>query len=260
MSNRQLDRWTNWARALTERHERVMTRRDLLVMTLLEPLRMAVSISQRRQNFSLSVFPRIRISIEPILQQLGREEFQSLYQNSSLTAVGNYQTWRSESRPARFVSFIYNTNQTATVSNSATQNFLESNSVTNQRHELTELLHSPVARLFARTQRRYHAVTWLKKLLVQNESQTIAERVVQEYTRVEHHRHRELVIRKQSAPAAVTQVQQSALEQQFAPERAHTRFWPEKPPEINVEQLTEQVIRKIDNRITAYRERLGRSF
>ena len=260
MSNRQLDRWTNWARALTERHERIMRRRGPLVMTLLEPLRMAVSISQRRENFSLSVFPRIRISIGPILQQLGREEFQSLLQKSSLTAVGNHQALRSEPGPARFVSFIYNTNQNATVSNGATRNFSESNAVTDQRRELTELLHSPVARLFARTQRSDQAVTWLKKLLVQNESKTIAERVVQEYSRVEHRRHRELVIRKQTAPAAVTHAQPSALEQQFAPERAHNRFWPEKPPEINVEQLTEQVIRKIDNRITAYRERLGRSF
>ena len=260
MSNRQLDRWTNWARALTERHERLMTRRSPLVMTLLEPLRMAVSISQRRENFNLSVFPRIRISIGPILQQLGREEFQSLFQKSSLTAFGNHQAWRSEPGPARFVSFSYNTNQTATVSNGTTQNFSESNPVTEQRRELTELLHSPVARLFARTQRSYHAVTWLKKLLVQNESRTIAERVVQEHSRVEHRRQRELVIRKQTAPAAATQAQQSALEQQFASERANTRFWPDKPPEINVEQLTEQVIRKIDHRITAYRERLGRSY
>lgn len=260
MSNRQLDRWTNWARALTERHERVMTRRGPLVMTLLEPLRMAVSISRRRENFGLSLFPRIRISIGPILQQLDREEFHSLIQKSSLTAVGSHQALRSGPGPARFVSFIYNTNQTATVSNSATRNFSEANAVTEQHHELTELLQSPVARLFARTQRSYHAVTWLKKLLVQNESQTIAERVVHEYSRVEHRRQRDLVIRKQSAPAAVTQAQQSALEQQFAPESAHNRFRPEKPLEINVEQLTEQVIRKIDNRITAYRERLGRSY
>ena len=234
-----------------------MTRRGPLVMTLLEPLRMAVSISQRRENFSLSVFPRIRISIGPILQQLGREESQSLFQKSSLTVLGNHQALRSEPGPARFVSFQYNKNQAATVS-STTRNLTESNSV--KRSELTELLHSPVARLFARTQRSDHAVTWLKKLLVQNESRTIAERVVQEHSRVEHRRQRELVIRKQTAAAAVTQAQPMSLEQQLASERTHTRSWPDKPPQINVEQLTEQVIRKIDHRITAYRERLGRSF
>jgi hypothetical protein len=42
--------------------------------------------------------------------------------------------------------------------------------------------------------------------------------------------------------------------------RAHmeTSAWNNVPPPINLDQLTDQVARRIDDRITAYRERRGK--
>ena len=36
--------------------------------------------------------------------------------------------------------------------------------------------------------------------------------------------------------------------------------WPGSPPQVDVEGLTEQVVRRIDERIVAFRERMGKPF
>jgi hypothetical protein len=257
---RQLNRWTSWARSMSARHERFMMRRGPLLMTLLEPLRMSVAISQRRESFALSVFPRLQISVSSILQQIAPAEFQSFFRNSAVLAGGDRREWRSL---RQFVQ----TNQSVSVSNTVTRNLVtsESNSVVNAQYEFTQFLRSPVARFFARVQRSHHGTVLLKNLLVEHDSQAIAERVVREHARVEQRRQREMIIRKDNATPAATTTRQHSLEQQFASTKTEMRpwprnTWPDKPPEINVDQLTEQVIRKIDHRITAYRERLGRAF
>ena len=87
------------------------------------------------------------------------------------------------------------------------------------------------------------------------------ERVSRDHLRVEQRTRGEMVIKTQTKPSVVVQDREKELEAQFAStSKARGPSWPEKPPEINVEQLTEQVIRRIDHRITAYRERLGRAF
>ncbi len=246
---------------MSARHERFMMRRGPLSMTLLEPLRMSVAINQRRESFALSVFPRLQLSVSSILQQIAPMEFQSLFRNSAVFRSGDRREWR-------FLRQFVQTNQNRnlSVNRTLTQNLIsESNSVVNVRHELTQLSQSPVARFFARAQRSHHGAVVLKNLLVEHDSQAIAERVFREHSRVEQRRQREIIIRKDNAPAAATNTRQNSLEQQFASTKTETRpwarnAWPDRPPEINVDQLTEQVIRKIDHRITAYRERLGRAF
>jgi hypothetical protein len=265
VSNVQLDRWTSWARAISARHERFLMRRGLLVMTLLEPLRIFSSINQRLESFAAAVYPRIQISIGPIVQQLGREEFHSLFRSSTILLVANQHDWRSLPAPVRFVSLSNQTNQTVNLNNNTTLNLNESNSVTEERRTLNNLMQSPVARFFARTQHSHHGVVLLKNLLVERGSQAIAERVVREHSRVEQRRQRELVIRKQNLAAAALDTRQNALQQPFASTKTQTHPWADssgrdRSLEINVEQLTEQVIRRIDHRITAYRERLGRAF
>ena len=265
MSNVQLDRWTSWARAMSARHERFMMRRGLLVMTFLEPLRMFSLLNQRWENFAVAIYPRIQIAIGPIVQQLGREEFHSLFRSSTVLLVANHHDWRAMPAPVRFIRLSNQTNQTVNLNNNTMRNLKESRSLTEERRTLIELMQSPVARFFARAQRNHHGVVVLKSLLVEQDSQAIAERVVREHTRVERRLQRELVIRKQSVAAAATDTRQNALEQQFASTKTQMRPWPDnsgrdRPPEINVEQLTEHVIRRIDHRITAYRERLGRAF
>jgi hypothetical protein len=248
---------------MTARHERFMMRRNPLVMTLLEPLRLSFSITQRRENFALSLFPRIRISVGAILQQLGREEFHSLFQNTSNSYP--VRMLRDGHTPVslKFAAYSSHKNELTENTHNHTSNTRSENlSFTEQKYLPRQFFQSPVARLFERLQREHHGVVLLKSLLVQHDSGSTVERVVREHSRVEQRTRSDLVIRQQNVPAtAAAKEQQSlTLEKQIMSTRTHTHSWPEKPPEINVDQLTEQVIRKLDHRITAYRERLGRAF
>ncbi len=262
-------RWTRWAKSMAARHERFTARQGRLVMTLLEPLRMSVSINRRYESFAVAVFPRIQVSIGGILNELGYREFNSfpLFHSSVLFPGINSVTRmprieeRFSTRDDRFVERVVKQNTNHEV-------------VTHDRRELvgrtdlirvnlrsdTRVTQSPVARVFARFYERDPGVV-LRKLLFENESQKVIERVSREHLRVEQRTRGDMVIKTQPTPAAVVEDRRRELETQFA-STAKTRgpSWPEKPPEINVEQLTEQVIRRIDHRITAYRERLGRAF
>lgn len=260
----QLNRWTQWAQSMSARHERFTMRRNPLAMTLLEPLRLSFSITQRRENFALSLFPRIRISVAAILQQLEREEYHSLIQNTSRSYP--VRMLRDSHTPASLKFAVNPAPPNGAAENTHTHTSStssESRSFTTEKYTERQLLRSPVTLLFARVQREHHGVVTLTKLLVEHDSRTLAERVLREHSRVEQRSRSDLVIRQQSPSAAAAargQQQSVALEKQFASTRTHTHSWPDKPPEINVDQLTEQVIRKIDHRITAYRERLGRAF
>lgn len=262
------DRWTMWAHSLAARHERFTARQNRLVMTLLEPLRMSVSINQRLESFAFAVFPKIQVSIGSILNEIGHQQFASLpvFHSSVLFPAINSVT-RMTRIEERF-GFGATHDQFTLVEQMTDQNTSEM--TTHQRRELlghTHAIHinprvtqSPVARVFARFEERDPGVV-LRKLLFENESQKVVQRVSREHLRVEQRTRGEMVIKTQTKPAAVVEDRRQELAAQFA-STAQTRgpVWPEKPPEINVEQLTEQVIRKIDHRITAYRERLGRAF
>jgi hypothetical protein len=270
------DRWTTWANSLAARHERFTARQGLLVMTLLEPLRLSVSINQRLESFAFALFPKIRVSIGPILNELGWSEFSSVSSGSSLRFSPAFRMLRTqETRTISRVlageksypndhsinlgTRVYEPRMTRIYVHEAP----ESNVVLDQTRIQTLIRNfsqSPVRRVFARFEERDPGVV-LRKLLFENESRQVVQRVFREHSRVEQRTRSDIVMRTQTKPAAVVEDRRRELEAQFA-SASKTRgpSWPEKPPEINVEQLTEQVIRRIDHRIIAYRERLGRAF
>jgi len=253
--DRQLNRWTIWAQSMATRHERFAMRRGLLAMTLLEPLRMSLAITQRSESFAQSVFPRIQVSIASILQQIDAAQYHAFIQQvrvHNLSSQSRSLTRSDQSNNA--VTLRHNT----TAIHSLQQQF---NSMIRAHQELQKFSLSPVARFFARAQTSEHGVVRLEKLLVDHDRKTIVERVVREHSRVEQRSSSDIVMRQQKPSADATESRTSlTLEQQLAATKTQRHVWPAKPAEINVDQLTEQVIRKIDHRIMAYRERLGRAF
>ena len=265
-----IDRWTKWAHSLAARHERFTARQNRLVMTLLEPLRMSVSINQRFESFAFAAFPKIRVSIGPILNEIGRGEFASfpLFQTSmAFRTISSLESKVVGSGPGDSV-----TRMTLIKERFAHERFAR-DVKQNEIHDTSEVVghtnlirinqgvtQSPVVRVFQRFQERDPGIM-LRKLLFENESRKVVQRVSREHLRVEHRTRGDMVIRTQTKPSVSVEDRRGELEAQFASvPKTRGPSWPEKPPEINVEQLTEQVIRKIDHRITAYRERLGRAF
>ena len=264
------DRWTNWARSISDRHERTTARQGLLVMTLLEPIRMFTSINQRFEKFAFALFPRIHVSISPILKELQKELQKELrLEQASLSVlVENSRKFnrvitthdRLKASPMTLALHTEHTNQTSINTDKNTSR-TDRVVIARETRGSNQSSQSPVARIFARS-KQSHTELLLQKLLVEHESQTIAERVVREHSRLEVNKRGDMVIRKQISADVVAEKRHSEIEPQFASSRTSIQQpWPDKPPslpQINVEQLTEHVIRKIDHRITAYRERLGR--
>jgi len=267
---RPADRWTTWARSMSDRHERITARQGVLIMTLVQPFRMFTSINQRLENFALALFPRIEISIGPILQELARAQLPSalvvqkslafprvnILGNSAVlenhaAAVGGHN--QPEARfllPASmtFAGGPFPTDQrnlTAEATGFTTNhNAAEFRLVNEAGRALIDFAQSPLRRLFARIYRRTPGVVLM----------------VQEHLRVEQTKRGDMALRKQMMPGISAEDRRGEMEAQFASTKTRSHSWPENSPEVNVEQLTEQVIRKIDHRIKAYRERLGRAF
>ena len=263
----EVARWTTWARSLAARHERFTARRQPLAMTLLEPLRMSISINRRFESFAFAVFPKIRVSIGSILNEIGHHQFASfpLFRKSMSLNFENLENKEISLTPGNRVTRMTRIKERFGHERLAVRDQI----VNNEKHEVLirenrlfdrRVTQSPVSRVFERFEERDPGIV-LRKLLFENESQKVIERIQTNHMRVEQRTRGEMVIKTQTKPSTAVQDRQKELEAQFA-STAKTRgpSWPDKPPEINVDQLTEQVIRKIDHRITAYRERLGRAF
>lgn len=251
-----MDRWTTWANSMAARHERFTARRGLLVMTLLEPLRMSVSINRRYENFAISVFPRIHVSIGSILNEIERVSTSETKAGTRMTRIKErfgFGTTHDQFALERQIS----NHHTTEITNHERRETLSHTHAIRIHPRVTQ---SPVVQVFSRFHERDVGVM-LRKLLYENESQKVVERITTDHMRVEQRTRGDMVIKTQTKPATVVEDRRSELETQFAStSKTRGHSWPEKPPEINVEQLTEQVIRRIDHRITAYRERLGRAF
>jgi hypothetical protein len=120
------------------------------------------------------------------------------------------------------------------------------------------------------------AATHLNRTLVANESVQIVQRLSEAWQRVEVRPPRAMVTPwlNETAPAA----EPGASFDSPRPLPRNARFkqanddgfsargrqmeaessWPPAPPAINLDQLTDQVMRQIDHRLIAYRERLGK--
>jgi hypothetical protein len=269
------DRWTSWARSITERHERLTARQGFLIMTLAEPVRMFTLINQRWERFALAVFPRIQVSIGPILQALAGRQFRPVpavqtalafprvtaLENGSMLSGHGASAISHQPEPRLFATSMASSRLEAAGAQRITRHSpSESGLVAEEGPVLNDFSESPLRALFARMRRRDPGVV-LRKLLFENESEAIAQRVFREHLRTEERGRSSMVVRRQATSGAAVEERRVEMESQYA-SAAKTRApsWADKPPEVNVEQLTEQVIRRIDHRITAYRERLGRAF
>ncbi len=225
-------------------------------MTLLEPLRMSVSINRRFESFAISVFPRIQVSIGGILQEIESANETVTRMTRTKERFGFGVTHDQFT----LVEQMTDRNTTAITTHQSRELFGRTNLIRVNQHSNPRVTQSPVARVFARFHER-DAGVMLRKLHYENETRKVIERITTDHVRVEQRTRGDMVIKMQTKPSVVAHDHQKDLETQLAStSRTRGPSWPEKPPEINVEQLTEQVIRKIDHRITAYRERLGRAF
>lgn len=242
-------RWGAWAQALAIRHQRVAERRGSPAFTLAERAGAVWNISQKWERRVWQISPQLRLSISAFLQQAPAESGRSLFISAS----------RGDLR------------QTVLLNRAAVREPV--------RSEAGAVgVIRPLRQLEGTVSSRFEGgetiATLSRSGLNLRMARELRRRVVEEKRRVEliprgvvapsNARASEpfnstsLVFNRQ-APNERLSAQQSR--KPATPARDETERLPAfaaAPSSINVDQITEQVVRRIDERIVAFRERMGR--
>jgi hypothetical protein len=256
------ERWWAWARLLAERYGRILGRHQGAAMTWVTP---GTGLSQRCQRWERvvwSLHPRIDLAIGPILQQFWREEAawllpapahgaaRSQPASAAETVILESRSAQGEARESRPQAGV-----TAGPAALAAQG----------PHAGWDL---PLDRVFARVdtdEKRMgidpkSAMTVShtgRQVLLLREAVQVLRQSAESRLRVEEAPRLSLVTRQpvDLAPPVTTAAERKAEHAEWGERISASPI----APAFDIEQLTEQVVRQIDGRLVAHRERLGRS-
>lgn len=267
-----VSRWAAWSRSLSERHGRIGGRHQRVAMTLVRPLGLMLLHSQRWRHVAWTLSPRINLVLGPVLQRAEWRRFvlqppdQSATWSSALRSVlvqrlddgrlvGENQPDVRPVAPARQVGFVPTARESRALG------------------PPLEAGPSPMRRVFARLHERETLARASQSQIVRA-SRTIARRVAHGRQRVETRVPTRVVVRDQRHPTsefASTSSWRAQVESQPGVPPAHAEAPPgmrmganpmgqamAPPSPVAIQQLTEQVVREIDRRLVAQRERMGK--
>ena len=278
-------RWSEWARSLIERHWLATARRGAEAMTFARPAILTRLLHERRIISTFQLFPKINLSIQPILRETiyrERERFQMYReyrpfapQNPSPDGgrAGDYISGSpvtDRTVPAvqrilaieRSIELIRNSGKRAASPGEKDRDA----SSTGDFQPDARISRSPMQLAFQRfeagddylqSRRGYERI--------QRNVEALAFRVARRAQREE--RKPEVpptMIARQSSPAIQSTSSETAIERRQAslPDTIDLQTFPRRGAaqslDLNVEQITERVLREIDHRATAWRERMGK--
>jgi hypothetical protein len=240
-------RFGRWARSISSRHHRVGSRHRGVVMQLLRRSDPVYRSSHRWELKAWSLFPRINLAIRSILNESGVKSF-----STPSSRTRSHLAARNEVRPVE--------------PGISSMTVAERNSIPEFSRPSTQ---TPLTRVFRRL--AVQEIETLSRKLLTRESLNITRRVFEDRRRIEHHVHTATVTRQDQVSRKVlehTKEAERKLAEHLA-ELSKARVTADtvygmpplsSPAAFNIEQLTEQVIRRIDDQIVAHKERMGTLF
>ncbi len=245
------ERWTGWAQSLAERHRRISFRHGALAMILFQPLAQVHLLCPRWQSQAWKLSPQINLAIAPILRPAVWKEHPILppayagVMDRRIAAPSVQARGQSGDRVI-FLSPLRSSSDRSAISN----------------REAGGRDRAPLQQVFGRADGINGVSRLHRPSLLVEESLRILRRVVNERQRVEERISRAPLAQQLLQPRQTSAAAERAAMQSQTLTKAGTRTWPPttSAPAINLEQLTEQVIRQLDNRLIAYRERMGKVF
>ncbi|MBF2007553.1 MAG: hypothetical protein IGS49_19375 [Chlorogloeopsis fritschii C42_A2020_084] len=232
-------RWLAWAESLNRGRDRLSLLQGLLTMSL-EQRYPLVRIYQQWQTQTWQLLPQINLSISSILREIERRE-------SSTSWLERIQ---DQSSPISLQTRV-NTSILR----------LEQNHSIPAIASVISIQPSPVQQVFNRLEPAMQ-ISYLHHSAFVQQSQKIVQRVVRDRQRLEERVQNNLLVKQ---PLEVKDAIARTLNS--SPHHLTTdipqNFQPNPPPNsntINLNQLTEQVLKQLDSRIIAQRERMGRTF
>jgi hypothetical protein len=270
--SRRAHRWNHWARALITRHELVALRPAALSMIFMRPMPQYGWVHERWLRSSHQFFPQVHLAIQPLLRSTvwlehhRHTETQSHFTRQTLISP--------QAQLQRMSSFLQTGRPSAKLaaepSGSVGSPVMQHMSFTHAAAAITAQAAGQAPRLsvLQRLQRTDELTRWHRRShLTAERVLTIVRQVVRQTTRVEEgvRGHTALITRQMqtivpratSTPGAPEHAVASLPVVNSAP--THPPMPNPMPmPGVNLEQLTDQVMRQMDRRVIAWRERRGR--
>lgn len=245
-------RWAAWSRSLSDRHGRIAGHHRRLALTLARPLGLMLLHSQRWQHVAWTLSPRINLVLGPVLQPAGWRTF--VLQPSAIGRVlvrrlgdgrlaGQSQPDVRPVAPGQAAGFVSTARESLALGLPR------------------EAGPSPVRRVFARLHVG-ETVAQASQSQIVRAGRAMVQRIVQEHQRIEMRITTRVVAREQrnvTSDFAPVEGQRPTAESRFGMSKgAHPVGQAMAASPIAIQQLTEQVVREIDRRLVAQRERMGK--
>lgn len=268
-------RWGVWARSIKARHGLLVAARHRGVsMTLFAPS-YALNLSSRRwQMNAWSLFPRINLTVAPLLSRLAPQGFIKRRAEVAQARAAVHDDRRAEvmRSPGSQVGTLARGGDAAHApapqsdwENAALMARRRVNGRVDEQTDAREV--APLQRVFRRAEAgeaQWHHQT---AALVSGPL-SVARRVTEEKRRVEQQARGATVMqqRTQSKREGFERDDATASGDRRRPggfdlaRDATTAAARAAPPALNIQQLTDEVVRQIDSRIVAHKERMGKLF
>lgn len=254
MQSTPTHRWTTWARSLSAGRRRIYSRHLAAVMHLLRPAIPIHRSSHRWELHAWSLFPRINLVVRPILQQLAHKSSSGDSGSSASSAFKLRKDLPAGVRtPAQW--FLKSRNLVEAAGPRAEHGKPQASPNLAPMQQVFRRLITPDIQTEPRQ-------------LITKESVKLARRVMAEAQRVERYGPTSMVT-KQEAMARKNlesaRGSETKLQEQLS-ELSKTEIMHGKAPfaapvnGLTIEQLTEHVMRRIDDQIVARKERMGKVF
>ena len=267
-------RWSAWAHALLRRHGRIAQSYRLLEMALL--MRSAPLIQRLHQQWLLAstqYFPRIHLAIQPILRHTVWRDLTQLPGLRVVNAPAPGHVILSEYfkylpvHERRFLSPTAISNTARVPSGDRRKLAAVRDARSSGGFICGDTVHPPLQLVFQRLRQTDELeVSHRRNSLIRETLQTQAREVMRRTQRFEHRIAETVALTMRKvfplaaqegvlAPARAAQMAVSASPGFGMPATP----WPPSPaPAVSIERLADQVVRQIDRRIIAARERMGR--
>ena len=252
-------RWSQWARSMSGRHRQVVSKHRFVVMTLLRRTVPLYFSSHRWETKAWSIFPRINLAIDARSQAF-------IFKTSFLSQAARVQRALRIDHQRTELTRLVEKSLESQRARSIRETIVVTPSVLNVA-EVSE--QRALDRVFRRLVVR-ESETHMNGI-VRSEALNIVRRVTEERRRIEERSGTATVLRQQQ-PVTLSQEQMNELiGRSTNPAGAVDRFGsnvrntdamptPFMTPNLNLQQLTDHVIRQIDDRIIAHKERMGKLF
>lgn len=269
---RDANPWTGWVRFLIARYSSIHLRYGRPTMIYLQRGVPILRISQRWEYLAQKYYPKVELAIGLILQAINnysRENKEAEAKRQSYNKPVAYIS--SDFSPAK-LSYLFDMSYKKV---DRTETDYSAGQKTRALSIPEKTRPSGLTKVFARMNKSTN-LNLAGETLIQGETNRILRRLVHRSRRIEEEIHGKpidgalmtsrparpdmVVVREQKDFASVRREGAQKELAQSTRGDAGVGAQVTSQPQLNVEQLTEHVIRQIDHRIRAYRERRGRPF